>query len=104
MPNVNERDPLQVQGWKPDILTQLFEQVKGARREIGEHAVRVEQMDARLETAIKELKTSVEEKYVTQEEFKPIKLIAYGIVSVFMLAVLTAIAALVVVGGAVRKG
>jgi len=43
-----------------------------------------------------DLKKQLEEKYVTKEEFQPVKLIAFGLVGVSTLAVLGALVALVI--------
>jgi len=78
--------------WERDTLIQLVEQVKGLREEMNTHDESDRQM-------FQSLRNILDEKYVTKADFGPTKAIAYGIVSVFMLAVLTAIAALVVMGG-----
>lgn len=44
---------------------------------------------------ISEIKHKLESNYVTKEEFDPIKRIVYGMVSIILVAVVTAIVALV---------
>lgn len=82
--------------WEPDILTQVVEQLKSLRREVQEHAKSDEDMYRHIDASLQEVRQMIDKKYVTQNEFKPIKLIVYGIVSICMGAVLTAIVALVV--------
>ena len=89
--------------WKPDTLTRLIEQVNGLRRDTDRHERADEEMFQKIHLGIESLRALLETKYVTKEELTPTKAIAYGIVSVFMLAVLTAIAALVVIGGGRAK-
>lgn len=84
--------------WTPDILTQLVEQMRALRQEVSHHAESDETMYARIDNKLKKIEEMVDNKYVTKQEFNPIKAICYGIVTIFMGAVLTAIAALVVIG------
>ena len=46
---------------------------------------------------IKEIKDSLDEKYVTKTEFSPVKLIAFGFVGIIVVAVMGSIIALVVI-------
>ena len=46
--------------------------------------------------ALKEIKDSLGEKYITQEEFKPVKMIAYGTVALFMAGVVGAILTVII--------
>jgi len=62
--------------WKPDVLSQLIIKVESQQRQINE----------------------LREKCVTKEDIAPIKAIAYGIVAVFMTAVLMTIAAMAMKG------
>lgn len=52
----------------------------------------------RLQSSVEELKTRIPE-WVTRVEFTPVKIIAYGLVSIILTSVFTAIVALVVTGG-----
>ena len=45
---------------------------------------------------IKELRTDIKDGFVTRDEFRPVKAIAFGMVAIIMLAVFTAILAGVV--------
>ena len=47
--------------------------------------------------AVKDIKEKLEGDYVTKESFTPVKNIVYGMVSVIMLAVLSALVALVII-------
>lgn len=56
-------------------------------------------IEVKLEFIIKELdeiKLKLEKNYVTAEEFKPVKTIVYGMVSLILMAVLGSIVGLVV--------
>lgn len=56
-------------------------------------------IEVKLEFIIKELdeiKAKLEKNYVTAEEFKPVKTIVYGMVSMALIAILGAIISLVV--------
>lgn len=59
---------------------------------IGKMAAKIEH----LEEGQKEIKAMLEKGYVTQEEFKPIKAIVYGMVAAVCLSVLGALIALVI--------
>lgn len=52
----------------------------------------------RLQSSVEEVKTRIPE-WVTRVEFTPVKIIAYGLVSIILTSVFTAIVALVVTGG-----
>jgi len=54
------------------------------------------QINTKLESALIEIR-SFKEEYVTQKEFSPIKSIVYGMVSVILLGVISALVALVLV-------
>lgn len=56
-------------------------------------------IEVKLEFIIKELdeiKAKLEKNYVTAEEFKPVKTIVYGMVSMALIAILGAVISLVV--------
>lgn len=71
--------------WRPDPLTVLTEQVKVLQSVISE-------LKRQRETD----ETDRDKISVTQEEFKPVRLIVYGMVGVILIAVMTAIVTLVV--------
>ena len=50
-----------------------------------------------IQNDISEIKTKLDQKYVTKEEFDPVKKIVYGLVSLILIAVVGALIALVVV-------
>lgn len=56
-------------------------------------------IEVKLEFIIKELdeiKLKLERNYVSQEEFKPVKNLVYGIVSIILTAVIVAFVALII--------
>lgn len=59
---------------------------------------RTKSTDEKVDAFAAELK-SIAEHYVTQDEFRPIKTIVYGMVGVALLSVATALVALVIRGG-----
>lgn len=67
------------------------------------HSVLKEKADSsdvqEVKVKIDKVETTVETKFVTKSDFNPVKLVVYGMVGVILIAVLTAIVALVVVGG-----
>ena len=50
----------------------------------------------RMEDDLKNVNTKLESKYVTQDQFEPIKKLVYGMVSIVLVAVVGAIVALVI--------
>lgn len=48
---------------------------------------------------VKELRNELEGKYVTQDQFEPIKRIVYGLVGAVLLAVISALMVVVIGGG-----
>lgn len=46
---------------------------------------------------VKELKAGLESKFVTQEEFKPVKSIAYGLVKIILTVVVLGLLGLVII-------
>jgi len=51
---------------------------------------------SRMEDDLKNVNTKLESKYVTQDQFEPIKKLVYGMVSIVLVAVVGAIVALVI--------
>lgn len=50
-----------------------------------------------IEADVKSVKGKLEEDYVTQDQFEPVKKVVYGLVSIILVAVVVALVALVVV-------
>lgn len=50
-----------------------------------------------IEADVKSVKTKLEDDYVTQDQFEPVKKVVYGLVSIILVAVVVALVALVVV-------
>lgn len=48
----------------------------------------IKQMMTRLETYLIETKKENDEKFVTQDQFRPVKLVVYGMVGIVLVAVL----------------
>lgn len=57
---------------------------------------RIDERTKGTDLAVHEIKDMVTKNYVTQTEFKPVKLIAFGFVAVILLAVVGALVLLVV--------
>lgn len=57
---------------------------------------RIDERTMTTERGVQEIKLMVEKNYVTQQEFKPVKAFVYGVVTILLLAIIGAIAALVV--------
>lgn len=65
--------------WKLDPITRLIEQV------------------SRMEEDVKSIRHSLDDKYVTQDQFEPVKQIVYGLVAVVLLGVVAALISLVII-------
>ena len=73
----------------------------GTQREIKELLVQVTQMSTTLsnvEKDISELKKDLREQYVTRTEFEPVQRLVYGLVGLVLVAVVSALIGLVVIG------
>ncbi len=57
---------------------------------------RIDERTLNLVSQMEEIKETLENKYVTQAEFLPIRNIAYGLVSIIVVAVVGALIALVI--------
>ena len=57
---------------------------------------RLDERTANLTVAVDDIKRRLNEKYVTMDEFKPIRAIVYGFVGIVLTGVVVAIVALVV--------
>ncbi len=67
-----------------DPMTELVVSVRSLTSTVG-----------KFEGSVKEMKELVEKKYVTREAFLPVKLIAYGLVGLLLMAMVGAVAKMV---------
>lgn len=58
--------------------------------------IRIDERTQRLENDVKEIKGELSSKFVTKEEFGPVKNIAYAVVTIICIAVIGALVSLVV--------
>jgi hypothetical protein len=84
--------------WERDTIIRLGARFEGLQGEVRRHSEEDEDAFRRIETSIKELRTEMGSKYVTKADFSPTRLIAYGLVGVIVMSVVTALVSLVVIG------
>ncbi len=84
--------------WRPDILTQVVEQLTSLRREVRAHAESDEDMWRKIDARLQSISDTLDEKYVSQSDFKPVRMIVYGMVRIALGMLFTGIVALVVIG------
>lgn len=96
-------DPHSPDRWERDLLIQLGEQFKGLRHDTNRHAEVDEEefrkIDANfqtLRTAMETREARLEAKFVTKTEFSPTRMIAYGLVALIVMSVVTALISIVV--------
>lgn len=77
--------------WSPDQRTLLSARVDFL-------VEKVTDMGRRMEGQLNKIEQAQVQDYVTRDEFKPVRLIVYGMVGIILAAVLTAIIALVIGG------
>lgn len=69
-----------------------------SEQDISSSLVRIETKLENMESELESLRNRLDVKYVTQDEFKPVKLITFGIIAVAMTYFLLSIAKLVIKG------
>jgi len=81
----------------------IQEQLTACRQDVGEKMLVMERDSieklTRLQSTVDSLEKRIPE-WITRVEFTPVKMITYGLVSIILTSVFTAVVALVVTGGA----
>ena len=57
---------------------------------------RLDEKMTHVESKVDEINSKLDHKYVTREEFKPVKQVVFGLVSVILLSVVGAVVALII--------
>lgn len=68
-----------------------------AKDSIATQIARIDERTVRMAQDMADVKTTLQQDYVTQDQFEPVKKLVYGLVSLILITVVGAILALVIV-------
>lgn len=86
-------------GEMAELLARLDERTREFDKRQIEHSTKLEAMTRETNTKLDSMRNDFERKYVTIDQFSPVKTIVYGLVGTILVSVIGAVIALVVKSG-----